>query len=421
MSIIKPESKGYKFYEKPTYPDVPYTEYKTRISKAQKLMHENNVDCLVLWSKNNVRYFFGFQSVHWLLPSIQPAVGIIPANGEPILLVPDFFRGTAECQCWTRNIFGQKDPHQPKSERELPVEVAGILKEIGCEKKNIGWEAGPLGCMSIPRPVNDIKAFETALPDAKLVDGDKVIWGCRMIKSSLEIDRIKKSVEAVTAVAATIVDEFRPGMSETDLSIIAQRKAAEIGTGFIGDSIGLNGVIHAAADKEVMADIGMHEGAKIVRDDYIVFDMWFDYKGYVPDTARIFQLGPVTDEMKRCYQLIWACEDNVEAILKPGIKANELWREMYAPVEAAGLPVLDMGGHGTGLDTHEPPSIDAWNEMPVEEGMVFSIEPWILENYKIKGGEGKFGIQDQFVVTDKGCEKIDGLNRSIIQIAHPFD
>ena len=109
MTLLKPEEKGYLFYEKPNYPDVPFNEYKARIDKAQKLMAENDVDCLVLWSQRNTRYFFGYQNTHWFLYSIQPAVGIIPVQGEPLLIVPDFFRGTAECQCWLRNIWGQKD------------------------------------------------------------------------------------------------------------------------------------------------------------------------------------------------------------------------------------------------------------------------------------------------------------------------
>ena len=124
MTLIKPDEKGYIFYEKPVYPDVPYAEYTARISKAQRLMAENDIDCMVLWSRKNIRYFFGYQNTHWEITSIQPAVAIITVEGEPIFIVPDFFRGTTECLCWTRNIWGQKDPHQPKSERELPISTS---------------------------------------------------------------------------------------------------------------------------------------------------------------------------------------------------------------------------------------------------------------------------------------------------------
>ena len=73
---------------------------------------------------------------------------------------------------------------------------------------------GPLGCTWIPRPLNDIEAFKAALPDAKFVDGDKIIWGCRMIKSALEIDRIGKSINAIAAVEAAIAEGYREAMTQ---------------------------------------------------------------------------------------------------------------------------------------------------------------------------------------------------------------
>ncbi len=418
MALIKHDD--FKHVKTPKFPDVPYSEYSSRINKAQRLMEENEIDCLVLWNQKNIRYYFGFQCTHWLIPSIQCAIGIIPVEGEPILVTPDFFIGSAEAYCWTRNIYGLVDPHQPKSQRELPLDVAKLVKELGYAEGNIGLEKGPLGCMYIPRPINDIEAFLKALPKGKFVDGDKVIWGCRMIKSPLEVDRIAKSVEAIAVIQSALVEEFRPGMSESDLSIIVQRKAAELGTSHIGDSIGLQGSFRASKYKEIMADIGVDENAPIADGDYIFFDMFYDYKGYAADNARMFQISTVTDEMMKMYELIFECEDIVEKNLKPGIKANELYQLMYEPIMKTGLPVFDMGGHGNGLDIHEPPSIDAWNEMELKEGMVLSIEPWVYESFRLEGGTGKYGIQNQFEITKDGCRKIDGLKREIIQVSHPI-
>jgi len=418
--VLSKYEKGYKFIKCPSYPDVPYAEYVARYTKAQELMAQKGVDCLVLWNRKNIRYYFGFQTTHFSIPSLQCAVGIIPDKGEPILILPDFFTGTAETLCWNRNMYYFMNAHQPKVERELPVYIAELIKELGYGGKNIGMEKGPLGCMSIPRPLNDIEAFIAALPDANLVDGDGVIWGCRMIKSSLEVDRISASAAYTAAIASTLVEDYRPGMTETDISSIIHSKAASFGTTHLGDSVGLQGSFRAALNKEICADLGPSEGAPIVKGDYIFYDVYYDYKGYVPDTARMFQVSEVTDEIKRMYDLVYSCEDAVEAALKPGVRANEIWQIMYDPIKRAGLPVLDMGGHGTGLDTHEPPSIDAWNEWILEEGMVLSIEPWVYEDLKINGGTGKFGVQDQFLITKDGCQKLPGYNRDIIQVSHPI-
>ena len=408
----------YQNFEKPEYPDVPEAEFRARVAKAQKLMADKGVDCLVLWSRQNIRYFFGYQSTHWQIPSIQPAVGIIPGEGEPRLIVPDFFVGSAEQLCWVRDIVQQTDPHQPNSIRELPVDVGKLIDAMGYGSSRIGLEMGPLGCTWIPRPLNDIRAFEAALPKAEMVDGDGVIWGCRSIKSDVEIERISVAVDGHRAVQQALVEGFRPGMDEVALARVAFGAAAELGTGWLDDSIGLWGSFRAALNKEPMGDIGVHEGARINEGDYIFYCMCFQHKGYQPDSARILQVSEITPDHERMYELIWQAEDAAAEFIKPGVKANEVFRAMYAPIEAAGLPVLDMGGHGTGLDTHEPPSIDAWTEMPLEEGMVLSIEPWSYLSLKMEGGLGKFGIQDQFVVTADGCRKIHALDRNIIQVAH---
>ncbi len=414
-------NEGYKYYKTPHYPDFPYAEYKSRIERAQKLMIENGVDCMVLWSRQNLRYFFGFQCTHWQIPSIQPGVGVIPDKGDPRIIVPDFFIGSVEQQCWIRDVIQQVDCHQPNNIRKLPGEVAEVVKELGYNSKKIGIEMGPLGCTWIPRPLNDIRAFEAALGEAELVDGDKVIWGCRMIKSPLEVERISKAVDGHRSVQQALVEEFRPGMTEVDISIIAQRKAAELGYGYLGDSIGLWGSFRAAYDKEPMADIGIHEGATIGKGDYIFYDMCFEYKGYRPDNCRFLQVSEITSKMLKMYELVWKCEDAASDYIRPGVKANDLFQAMMEPAREAGLQVFDdMAGHGTGLDTHEPPSIDAWNEMVIEEGMVLSIEPWVSDGLKIDGGMGKLGIQDQFIVTDMGSVKIEGLRREIIQVSHPM-
>lgn len=422
MALEKAPAKGYKFFKVPNYPDVPYEEYKSRITKAQKLMSENGVDCLVLWNRKNIRYFYGYQTTHWEIPSLQPGVGIIPKDGDPIIIVPDFFRGNAECLCWVRDIRCLIKPHHVDNTRGLPLDVAEVVKEIGYGDKKIGLEMGHLGCFYIPRPLNDIDAFRKALPEAQFVDSDKVIWGCRMIKSPLEIERIRKSCEAQKIIVQAVVEEFRPGMTEIDLGIIAQRKAAELGTGHLGDSCGLGGSFRAAYDKEPMADMGVHEGAIISRNDYIFIDIYYMYKGYMPDNStRMIQVGPISDRTKWMYDLTFKCQDAAVEVLKAGVPVKDVYNAMYEPIMKEGLPGLDCGGHGTGLDQQEPPNIDCDNEMLLEEGMVLSIEPWVYENYKMHGGEGKFGVQDQFVITENGCEEIWGYDRNVMQVAHPFE
>jgi Xaa-Pro aminopeptidase len=412
MSVVKSKRE---WYPTPIFADFPFEEYMRRRNRVQELMKEKDVDCLVLWNRKNIRYFTGFQTIHWELQSIQSAVCVIPVEGEPVLIVPQLLQGNAEGLTWLKDIRALVNPHQPKNQRELPIIVANIVKELGYGKKNVALEMGPLGTMSIPRPLNDIRAFEHALSGANFVNGDEVIWGCRMIKSTLEVERIKKAVAAVGAIHSAVVEEYRPGMTDVDVGHIIHRAAARQEGHHLGDdAIGCIGHIICGLQKEYMADIMSVEGATITKDGYIQTDILFSYKGYSPDQARILQVGPVTDKVMKCYELIWENEDRAERILKPGVTAKELFEAMYKGIEHP----LDMGGHGTGLDCHEPPSIDAWNEMEIKEGMVLSMEPWIFTSFKRDGGSGLFGVQDQYVVTADGCYKLEGLPREVIQVSH---
>ncbi len=412
MVIKKP---GRTYYKKPVFPDFPKSEWESRIDKAQEIMSDSDIDCLLVWQRENVRYFYGFQTIHWYLKSLQPGVGIIPAEGEPTLVVPELFQGNVEGLCWLDDIRVQEDPHQPKVQRELPKEIAEIVKEKGYGDGNIALEKGPLGCTWIPRPLNDIETLKNSLPDANFVDGDKVIWGCRMIKSPLELERIRKSINGIKKVQAAIVEQYRPGMMEEDIQKIIDRTRAELE----GNSLGHDGVswehFIAGTKKQSFADIKALEGATIGKNDPIQYDGAFYYKGYCPDSARVWQVGPVTEQIEEYYSIIFEGEDNVEEMLRPGVKANEVYEAMYKPIKDRNLKGLDMGGHGTGMDTHEPPSIDEWNEQKIEEGMVLSIEPWLVSDEGVL-----FGIQDTFVVTRNGCEKIEALNRDIKQVYHPY-
>jgi Xaa-Pro dipeptidase len=203
-------------------------------------------------------------------------------------------------------------------------------------------------------------------------------------------------------------------MTEVDLmKVINHARAEQEGMGLGDDAVSF-AHFSACRDRASIIDLMALEGAQTSKDYAIQFDGICPYKGYLPDSARIFQTGPMTDSIRKVYGVIFEAEDRAEAVLKPGIRANEIYEAMYKVVRDAGYEGMDMGGHGTGLTTHEPPSIDAWNEQLIEEGMVLSIEPWCMTEDTI------FGIQDTYVVTKTGYYKIEGLRRDIIQVSHPF-
>lgn len=411
------EKTGYTWFKQPRYPDFPYQEWRERIKRAQELMAKNEIDLLMLWKREDVRYYFGFQTTHWEMPSLQPAVGLIPVEGDPVLVVPSTLHVNAEAFCWTRDLRVQPKPHEVPSERGLPKDVAELIKEMGYEKKSVGLESGELGCIWIPRPLNDIEILKNSLPDVKFVDGDKVIWGCRMIKSTLEIDRIRKATQIIAKCHSNVVEEFRPGMTEMDVAKIIYRTYIEEGALQGGDTTICNHIV-CNLEKEGIWDILGAEEVTVHKDDYLQLDLQCKWKGYWSDIGRIFQTASITDRIRKNYELVSKAKEAAVEKIIPGVKANEIYNAAAKVIKDAGIEPPDMAGHGIGMDIHEPPSIDATNEMALQEGMTFAIETWLATSLKRDGGEGFFGVEDIYVCTDKGYEEIKGLREDIIQVSH---
>ncbi|MBW2369567.1 MAG: M24 family metallopeptidase [Deltaproteobacteria bacterium] len=109
-------------------------------------------------------------------------------------------------------------------------------------------------------------------------------------------------------------------------------------------------------------------------------------------------------------------------VLKAGVKASDVFTAArQVLIEAKTMPAVEMVGHGIGLDIHEPPSLDANNDMALQEGMTICIEVWLIdENWRSKGGGGLYGYEDIFVVKEDGYELIEGLDHSIIKVDHPI-
>ncbi len=87
-------------------------------------------------------------------------------------------------------------------------------------------------------------------------------------------------------------------------------------------------------------------------------------------------------------------------MIKPGVTAHDVDRAARSVIEKAGYGEYfnHRLGHGIGMDVHEFPSIMEGNDMVIEEGMCFSVEPGIYI-------PGKVGVR----IEDCGYVTKDGF------------
>jgi Xaa-Pro aminopeptidase len=109
--------------------------------------------------------------------------------------------------------------------------------------------------------------------------------------------------------------------------------------------------------------------------------------------------------------VLQAAQEAATAAVRPGVPAEQIDAVARDLITRAGWgeQFIHRTGHGIGLDTHEAPYIVAGNDLPLEPGMAFSIEPGIY-----LAGQAGARIEDIVVCTDDGVRALNERPRDLV-------
>jgi Xaa-Pro aminopeptidase len=223
--------------------------------------------------------------------------------------------GVAEGYTYEQNIWLLPKPHVTKVIRDLPADIAGVVKELGCGNGRVGLESGFRGGMIIPRPLNDIDRFRGELDGATFVDGADVIWRCRTIKSAGEVDALRTASQAVVRAYNELVADFRLGMSERDMGRMLRHSILE----YTEDCAPL--IATASGRRIVMPDTPSdYDEVTLALGDRLVFEPLPTCKGYYGSCCRLFR-RPLPEARKSGLSTRPAA---AMAAVKPGVRRKEI-------------------------------------------------------------------------------------------------
>lgn len=203
-----------------------------------------------------------------------------------------------------------------------------------------------------------------------------------LLKSREQIEGIKESSVINIAVLDAVEKMIGPGVTTQQIDDLVHDMTVQMG----GFPAPLN---YEGFPKSVCTSINEVVCHGIPSDDVILkegdivnVDVSTLYKGYFSDSSRMFCIGEVSEDKKKLVQVTKECVEKGLTMVKPWNFLGDMAQAINDHAKANGYSVVvDIGGHGVGLEFHEEPFVSyvtkAGTEMLMVPGMVFTIEPMV--------------------------------------------
>jgi Xaa-Pro dipeptidase len=253
----------------------------------------------------------------------------------------------------------------------------------------------------------DFVGIEKVLPETQWVDATSAVRRARMIKDRTEIERLRKAGAIGSKVAELIPSMLKRGMTETQLA--AEIEYQMMRNGAAGRSFstivgfGRNGAEPHYAPQDVRLEPGMS----------LVCDFGAFFQRYASDITRSFHFGPTDAELKRVHECVEEAQQAGFDAVRAGVPGREVHLAAQKVIDASPWKgrFIHGVGHSIGLAVHDGYGMSARTEEPLEAGMAITVEPGIY-----LPGHGGVRIEDDVLVTDRGCEHLTTARRSYLEV-----
>ncbi len=392
---------------------VPLTELKNRMRCFRKKMDVSNPDweMAVIFSKINLYYFTG---------TMQDGMLIIPKKDEAMFWVRRSYERAMD-----ESLFSCIKPMN--SFRDAAKSVSRLPDTVYLETEVV--------------PLAMYQRLQKYFPFKNIKSVDSQICAVRAVKSEYELSLLREAGRIHEHVLEDLVPGMlREGMSEADLStelfsvLVEEGHHGACRFGMFDTEMILGNVcfgessIYPTYFNGPGGKLGLSPAApvlgsrdrKLTKGDLVFVDVGCGVDGYHTDKTTTYMFGSplpqyAIDLHNKCVDI----QNEAAAMLKPGAIPSEIYNTIMNELDNEFLKnFMGFGnrrvkflGHGVGLLIDETPVIAEGFDEPLQEGMVFALEPKRgVENI------GMVGIENTFIVTAEGGECITGDNPGLIPV-----
>jgi Xaa-Pro dipeptidase len=353
-----------------------------RVEQLRDAAAEAGLDAYLATSDESIAYLTGFRPMQ-----LERFFGVaVRTDGEATVVVPALDLGQLDAAPAVL----ERVSYQASSDGmpELAAALDGA-RRVGVEEDHL------------------IFARSEALARRGLepVAAGPLLMDLRARKSDDEVERVRAACALVEQALTTMFDELRPGAVEREVNARVEAWLRERGATEAHPLI-LFG--------ENAANPHGKPGARELREgDVICADLSACVDGYWGDLTRCATVGPASDWARQAWEVVREAQAAAIAACRRGVPARDVDRAQRELVEARPElgACLHGAGHAIGLAIHEPPFLVPRTETPLDDGMIFTIEPGLYQ-----AGTGGIRLEDDVVVRGAEPETLSTLPLDLLEL-----
>ncbi|MCC0648646.1 M24 family metallopeptidase [Clostridioides sp. ZZV15-6598] len=370
-----------------------------RLERLRKYMNEKNIEIALIFEPDNQFYISGFKAITYSRPIVT-----VVTQDKIELIVPGLEELHAKEVAKVDNVYVYYEIPEMKEHGISHKHYLDIILNRYPKGITVGIEKDIVSA-SFSEYITE-KSF--AIKDV----GSK-IFEMRYVKDSREIEFLKIAGYLSDIGIKGSLENVRVGMSELEFDVAGDNALLKyVSENYPDTYIGFANWTCSGIDRTAQPHLDSNTRI-LQRGDIVIHSRQVWYENYRAENERTFIIGKPTEKQKEVFKIAVEAQQAGLDTIKAGIPARMVDEAARAVVAKYGLELYSNHriGHGLGLSEHEEPYLRFDNELILEEGMVFSMEPGIYIP-----GVGGFRHSDTAIVGKNSATIITNYPRSVEEL-----
>ena len=379
-------------------------EYKDRLKKVQLSMQEKGIELLISQDTANINYLTGYDA--WSFYYTQCVIVHINAD-EPICFVRAQDAGGAFIKTYLKKeniiIYDEKYIHTwPLHPYDALVH---LIKKNKWDKLNIGVEMDAHYFTAYC-----YEKLKQGLPNASIIDSERLVNWVRFVKSDAEIDFMKKAAVISENAMRTAMEIINPGIRQCDAVAEIQKSLFKGTSEYGGEYASITTLLPTG--KGTSASHLTASDDKFKKGEATVVELSGTYKRYHAPMARTVNLGkPEKKKIDAMNATNEALEAGIAAS-KPGNTANDVAQNFWNVLDKYNIKKESRTGYSIGIGY--PPD---WGEHTInisKEDMTI-LKPNVCYHMIAVMQFGDWGVEasESIRITEDGNELLCNFSRDL--------